>query len=320
MATGSGPTAQDVTQALQDLSVEETKDLVFRVGVPLNDVKDIDTSGGLAKAHFVQKWLDMYPDASWENLVTALRSMKKNTLAAKIEQDHVPIISVAGNSVYYTNYGPFERNRPQSVAHTFIMVGAKITMVGPSGVGKTSLLSQYMYGCTPPDHMPSNLDGSSFSVKAVPVFDRQVSIQLYDTVGQERYEAFARKYFENAKGIVLVYDMTDENTFRGAKKWLNRIKELAPEAVQVLLVGNKTDLKEQRAVSKEEGEELAKKAGSLDFFETSAKTGENVTEVFEYMAAQFVNNNSLPATPRVDNHVTHSVEKSDCCCHRCTIC
>ena len=100
--------------------------------------------------------------------------------------------------------------------------------------------------------------------------------KFYDTVGQEKYRSLALNIVKNADGVILMYDLTQRNTFEGISIWMDNIKKHKGEDFPIVLVGNKSDM-EEREVTKEEGEELAKKF-NISFFETSNKTAQNVEE------------------------------------------
>ncbi|XP_039455347.1 ras-related protein Rab-15 isoform X3 [Oreochromis aureus] len=106
-----------------------------------------------------------------------------------------------------------------------------------------------------------------------------------DTAGQERYQTITKQYYRRAQGIFLVYDITSERSFQHIMKWASDVDEYAPDKVQKILVGNKSDEVDKRQVATEQGVKLAKAYG-MDFFETSAFTNHNITETFTRLAEQ----------------------------------
>ena len=106
--------------------------------------------------------------------------------------------------------------------------------------------------------------------------NKEYCINFYDTAGQERYMSLAFDIIKKADGVILMYDLTQRNTFEGVSIWMDNIKKHKGEDFPIVLVGNKSDM-EEREVTKEEGEELAKKF-NISFFETSNKTAQNVEE------------------------------------------
>lgn len=119
---------------------------------------------------------------------------------------------------------------------------------------------------------------------------KKLKIQIWDTAGQERFRTITTAYYRGAMGILLVYDVTDRNSFSNVKNWIRQIEQHASENVDLILVGNKCDADEDdsRKVSKEEGIELAAEY-NIPFIETSAKSNINVDECFETIAVNIVN-------------------------------
>lgn len=154
----------------------------------------------------------------------------------------------------------------------------KILTVGESGVGKTSLLLQYVES-TFGESLLSTV-GIDFKCKTVEVDQKKVRLQIWDTAGQERFHSMASWYFRDANGLVLVYDITHIRSFERVSGWVDNVRKSAPADVEIFLVGNKADKQYKRVVSHEKGAELAANY-NITFFETSAKTGENVNNVFE---------------------------------------
>ncbi|XP_072551155.1 EF-hand calcium-binding domain-containing protein 4B [Salminus brasiliensis] len=151
----------------------------------------------------------------------------------------------------------------------------KIVLVGNSSVGKTSLLRRFCDDCFYPG--TSATVGIDYSVKTLTVDNSQVALQMWDTAGQERYRSITKQFFRKADGVVVIYDITSEQTFTAVRSWLASVQEGAGEDIPVMLLGNKTDLEGQREIQFKAGEKLAKDS-QLMFFECSASSGHNVTE------------------------------------------
>ena len=118
--------------------------------------------------------------------------------------------------------------------------------------------------------------------------DEEIKIVIHDTAGQERFKSLAANYIKKAKGILLVYDITDKRSFESLGNWMNDIEEEeVADKVPIILVGNKSDLEEERVISKQEGEKVAKQY-NLKFYETSCKNGDNVENCFLDLARQIV--------------------------------
>mmetsp|Transcript_11090 Transcript_11090/g.30627 ORF Transcript_11090/g.30627 Transcript_11090/m.30627 type:complete len:203 (-) Transcript_11090:140-748(-) len=160
----------------------------------------------------------------------------------------------------------------------------KVVLVGDSTVGKTSLLSRFTKGHVPKAAVPTI--GVDFVTHQVQLGqDRYAKAQLWDTAGQERYKALTVAHYRNATGAVLVYDITNRDSFLRASTWLEELRTGAAPNVVIALVGNKVDLAEtdnNRAVQTSEAKHFAS-TNRLLFFETSAVTGENVPAAFDKM-------------------------------------
>ena len=109
---------------------------------------------------------------------------------------------------------------------------------------------------------------------------KTVKVQLWDTAGQDKYRTIAKNYFKGSHGILLLYDITKQSSYDNIREWIHDIKEEVSEKAIIFLIGNKIDMTDKRKISKEKGEELAEEY-KIPFFEASAKTGENVDEVFK---------------------------------------
>jgi Ras-related protein Rab-1A len=157
----------------------------------------------------------------------------------------------------------------------------KIMLLGDSSVGKTCFLKRYIDD-TFQDVYLSTI-GFDYKYKCITLKEgKNIKLQIWDTAGQERFRTIAKSYYKGAHGIILMYDVTDQKSFDSIKKWLEQIKEEAPNKVSVLLVANKIDI-EKRIITKEDGENIAK-SYNLDIYESSAKDNINVSEAFEDLA------------------------------------
>jgi Ras-related protein Rab-8A len=121
--------------------------------------------------------------------------------------------------------------------------------------------------------------GIDFRLKTIDVKGKTVKVQVWDTAGQERFRTITHNYYRGAHGIALVYDVTHEGSFQNIRKWIQDVRTYAEDTVNIVLIGNKSDLESKRAVEKSRGQDLAKEYDIL-FFETSAKADINVQEAF----------------------------------------
>lgn len=154
----------------------------------------------------------------------------------------------------------------------------KILIIGNSSVGKTSFLFRYA-----DDSFTSafvSTVGIDFKVKTVIRKEKRMKLQIWDTAGQERYRTITTAYYRGAMGFILMYDVTNEDSFNSVQDWVTQIKTYSWDNAQVILVGNKSDIERDRVISYDRGKQLADQLG-LEFFETSAKENINVKNVFE---------------------------------------
>lgn len=153
----------------------------------------------------------------------------------------------------------------------------KIVVLGDPRVGKTSLIIRYV-----DDKFEVNYKatlGFDISIKKVTNTTGEYSLAIWDIAGQEQFTSLRTTYLDGAQGAILVYDVTDPNTFKNLNMWYEALFEITG-GVPFILVGNKIDLTEERKITIDKGQEIAKKLGAYKFYETSAKTGNLVQEVF----------------------------------------
>ena len=153
----------------------------------------------------------------------------------------------------------------------------KYIIIGDAYVGKSNLLLRYTRGQFKPEYQLTL--GAEFGAKSVKIRDQIYRIQIWDTAGQENFRSITRNYYKSSSCALVVYDITSRDSFNSINSWIEACKNQSPKTIFFVLIGNKSDLEERREVSKEEGQELADKLGVL-FYETSAKTGDNVNELF----------------------------------------
>ena len=149
-----------------------------------------------------------------------------------------------------------------------------IIALGNCSVGKTCFIYKYVHNEFRCDF--NNTLGVNFMSKSIQLPSGQnITIRFEDTAGQERYRSLASNFIKNADGILLMYDITDMETFKAISRWIKSIKEIKGNDCPIILIGNKCDLEEERKVSKKEGEKKAEENGFL-FIETSCKDNINI--------------------------------------------
>uniref|UniRef100_A0A803TWM2 RAB6B, member RAS onco family n=2 Tax=Toxicofera TaxID=1329911 RepID=A0A803TWM2_ANOCA len=158
----------------------------------------------------------------------------------------------------------------------------KLVFLGEQSVGKTSLITRFMYDSF--DNTYQATIGIDFLSKTMYLEDRTVRLQLWDTAGQERFRSLIPSYIRDSTVAVVVYDITNLNSFQQTSKWIDDVRTERGSDVIIMLVGNKTDLADKRQITIEEGEQRAKELNVM-FIETSAKTGYNVKQLFRRVAS-----------------------------------
>jgi small GTP-binding protein len=150
----------------------------------------------------------------------------------------------------------------------------KVVVVGDSGVGKTCFLIRFVRDLF--EEETNSTLGVEFLTKIVQTDEHKIQLQLWGTAGQEIFRSVTRGYYRGAAGALIVFDLTSRDSFASVGKWLQDIRDVARSDVVAVLIGNKSDLTHDRKVSTEEATEFAKAHG-LQYFETSAKEGNNVS-------------------------------------------
>ncbi|XP_042405828.1 GTP-binding protein YPTM2 isoform X1 [Zingiber officinale] len=192
----------------------------------------------------------------------------------------------------------------------------KLLLIGDSGVGKSCLLLRF----ADDSYLESYIStiGVDFKIRTVEQDGKTIKLQIWDTAGQERFRTITSSYYRGAHGIIVVYDVTDQESFNNVKTWLNEIDRYASDNVNKLLVGNKSDLTANKVVSYETAKAFADEIG-IPFIETSAKNATNVEQAFmamtsaikNKMASQPAGNNARPPTVQIRGQPVN--QKSTCC-------
>nr|XP_020458678.1 ras and EF-hand domain-containing protein homolog [Monopterus albus] len=186
----------------------------------------------------------------------------------------------------------------------------KIVLVGNSSVGKTSLLQRF---CVDSFHAGTSATvGVDYSVKTITVDNSQVALQLWDTAGQERYRSITKQFFRKADGVVVMYDITTNQSFTSVRQWLTSVKESAGDDIPIMLLGNKTDKEVEREVPRRLGERLAKDC-QMAFYECSACSGYNIVESMVHLARILQEQEDREKEKTVELVGSPSEKKKSCC-------
>jgi len=166
----------------------------------------------------------------------------------------------------------------KSAAYDFLI---KLLLIGDSGVGKSCLLLRFSEGNFTTSFITTI--GIDFKIKTIDLDGKRIKLQIWDTAGQERFRTITTAYYRGAMGILLVYDVTDEQSFANIRNWIRNIEQHAADNVDKILIGNKCDMIAEKMVETQRGQQLADEYG-IQFFETSAKSNINVDEAFRSIA------------------------------------
>jgi len=157
----------------------------------------------------------------------------------------------------------------------------KIVLLGDQSVGKTSLITRFMYDTF--DNTYQATIGIDFLSKTLYLEDRTVRLQLWDTAGQERFRSLIPSYIRDSSVAIVVFDITNRQSYLSTSKWIDDVRSERGNDVIIVLVGNKADLSEKRQVTVEEATQKATQMNIM-FMETSAKAGHNVKSLFKKIA------------------------------------
>jgi Ras-related protein Rab-8A len=161
----------------------------------------------------------------------------------------------------------------------------KILTIGESGVGKTCVLLRYTDNKFIKTHLTTI--GIDYKAKTISIGGKTIRLKIWDTAGQERFKNITQQYYKNADGILLVFDVSDRNSYEKVREWMKQIQlYCVKETIGMVLIGNKCDV-ENREVSFEDGEKLAKEF-NIKYFETSALNNYNIEETFIYLSQEIM--------------------------------
>ncbi|XP_074301795.1 ras-related protein RABD1-like [Silene latifolia] len=192
----------------------------------------------------------------------------------------------------------------------------KLLLIGDSSVGKSCLLLRFADDSYVDSYISTI--GVDFKIRTTELEGKSVKLQIWDTAGQERFRTITSSYYRGAHGIIIVYDVTEMESFNNVKQWLNEINRYANDSVCKLLVGNKCDLVENRVVDTQMGQALADELG-IPFLETSAKDAVNVEKAFLTMAGEIKKKVGNQTTANKSSRGTVPLkgrpieQKSNCC-------
>jgi len=193
----------------------------------------------------------------------------------------------------------------------------KIVLIGDTSVGKSCLLTRFADDQFTDNYVTTI--GVDFRFKTMIVMDKIIKVQVWDTAGEERYRSITNAYYRGAEGILIVFDLTNEESFKSIQNWINEVTVFTGKDVIIICLGNKSDLKSE--ISKNIIDEFKKKT-NLEIFNVSAKTGEGVEEAFKHIIELLIKkntdkkeeNNAINLTPNTNNNNSPTDKKKESCC------
>ena len=171
----------------------------------------------------------------------------------------------------------------------------KLVIVGDASVGKTQIMGRYAKDEFVEESMTTigvEYENKIIEIKNDDGSTKKSKLQIWDTAGQERFRAISRSIYHGARGVMVVYDITRQPTFDHVPSWLEEIRAILAADTPIFLLGNKSDLEDDREVKTEAADVFAKEHG-LIFFETSAKNNTNVAKAFEWLAKRISDSEKL---------------------------
>lgn len=188
----------------------------------------------------------------------------------------------------------------------------KIILLGDSGVGKTCIINRYINN-TYVENQQSTIN-ADFEEKKLNINSNEVKIQIWDTAGQEKYRSITEAYYRGSSGAIIVFDITNEASFDAVKTWVQDYKDHQLENFNIILAGNKSDLDERRHITNQAAEEYA---SSIDvkYFEVSAKSSENIDDLFNTFATDLYNKNAVTKPVHSQDVSVKKTQESRKCCN-----
>ena len=194
----------------------------------------------------------------------------------------------------------------------------KILLIGNTFVGKSSLLQRFIdqswNGKFDPtigvDFVRIIKNKKIQKLKTIEVEGKKVKLQIWDTAGEERFRNITSSYYKGGHGILLMYDITNRNSFESIKNWLIEVEKHADKNIYKILIGNKIDLEKDRDITYNEGKEYAESEG-MKFIETSAKDGSNIEEAFELITKEIIKSNINKNVNEIENKNNSKINLGD---------
>lgn len=167
-------------------------------------------------------------------------------------------------------------------------INLKTIILGDSGVGKTSIANRFVLDQF--NTITHLTIGASYSSKTININNKLYKYYIWDTAGQEKYRSLAPMYYRNAHIAILVYDITNKESFLSIDRWIDELNKFANNNIIIIIIGNKSDLNHKRQISTKKVKNFADEK-NIYFIETSAKNNNNIIELFNHISTLISNNN-----------------------------
>ena len=185
----------------------------------------------------------------------------------------------------------------------------QILLLGDMAVGKTCLINRYTNGVFKEEYISTV--GFDYYTKQEEINNKTVQVKLWDPAGQERFKTLTPSFLRNAEGVIIVFDVTSQDSFDNVKGWINSIKSnLGEKIIPIIIVGNKIDMENMREISKEDGKKIASE-NDFKYFETSAKTGIGVDEAIKEIVNQILDIQDKNEDEKVDERPSFKIKKDN---------
>eukprot|EP00794_Sanderia_malayensis_P007329 gene7329-8149_t len=184
----------------------------------------------------------------------------------------------------------------------------KVILVGDAGVGKTAMVRRFTKGFFPFQEAPTI--GVDMSVKTVQVDGEKIKFKIWDSAGQERFKSITSSYYRNADAAIVVYSVDNEESFHSLYRWTKELDKCGKENLVKIIVGNKSDLEEERRVSEQSAIEFALADNAAAVLECSAKENDNIELLFEALAKKLIHFTTSRSGNDNNNNNKHTKKKA----------